>query len=370
MASRRTLQASLRYLLPATSLGGSLCYSACEEPTPSKNRLLFVGTGSSTGCPRPACPLLYSEASKQHLTPKLQELREDMAQYCVVSNLAGQGDPKTNKNYRNNPSLLISFVPPGESKPKNILIDAGKTFREGALRWFPDNGIATIDAIILTHQHMDAAGGLDDVRGFQHYINLHNRPAHVPPQSIPMPLYLAPPCHQSLQTSFPWLLPKPKKHQKEDPNAIQRHVASFQVTMMEHFQSYDIHGLKVWALPVMHGEDFVSLGFAFTVGQTNVLYLSDISRMLPETMTFIHDHLPPTDILVIDALHPTRRNPVHYSLEQAVALAEEIAPKQQTYLVGMNCDSFPPHEAANEMLRKKYGPKIQLAHDGLVLETR
>ena len=295
-----------------------------------------------------------------------------MTQFCHVSNLAAQGDPKYNKNYRNNPSLVLSFYDNKEQEQVNVIIDVGKTFREAALRWLPDAGVTQLDAIVLTHHHMDAAAGLDDVRGFQHYIGVNNknRPPNVPPRAKPMPLYLEEPCLLDLQDRFPWLLPKPKEEiskPKEKP-LVNRHVASFDVTVLQHFQPFTIRGLQITPLPVMHGEDLICLGFAFTLGNTNVIYLSDISRMLPETLEFIQTQLPPTDILIVDALHPTRKNPVHYSLDQAVELAQEhIRPRQQTLLVGSNCDSFPPHEETNEMLREKY-TNVQMAHDGLVLE--
>ena len=44
----------------------------------------------------------------------------------------------------------------------------GKTFRETAIRWILERGIdGSIDAILLTHEHVDAVAGLDDVRGIQ-----------------------------------------------------------------------------------------------------------------------------------------------------------------------------------------------------------
>jgi L-ascorbate metabolism protein UlaG (beta-lactamase superfamily) len=69
---------------------------------------------------------------------------------------------------------------------------------------------------------------------------------------------------------------------------------------------------------------------------------------------------------VLDSLLPVGENPVHFSLEKAVDLAKQIRPRQ-TYLMGMNCDSFPPHDEMNETLRKDYG-NVQFAHDGLELD--
>jgi len=70
----------------------------------------------------------------------------------------------------------------------------------------------------------------------------------------------------------------------------------------------------------MHGENLVSFGFAFSLGKSNVVYLSDISRMLPETHEYIHDKLGPTDVLIVDALSPDKTHTSHFCASQAVAL--------------------------------------------------
>lgn len=127
-------------------------FTECQETTPpSKKRpkLVFLGTGSSTGCPKPLCTLLFQDRAKA--SPAQQEF----ADICKVSNLAIKGDPKQNKDYRNNPSLLINHYEKGESR--NIVIDVGKTFREGALRWMPIHDIDSLDAIVLSHHHMVSA---------------------------------------------------------------------------------------------------------------------------------------------------------------------------------------------------------------------
>lgn len=61
----------------------------------------------------------------------------------------------------------------GRSGPKDqescILIDCGKTFRDGLLRLFPQHGLKTVSSLLLTHGHADAILGLDDIRDVQHY---------------------------------------------------------------------------------------------------------------------------------------------------------------------------------------------------------
>ena len=228
---------------------------------------------------------------------------------------------------------------------------------------------------------MDAAAGLDDVRGFQKWQlprgNLSTSQTASRPTAIPMPLHVSQICLDDLRERFPWLLPHHKNKRGEIKASVddkkpivpvvERHVASFDVHIFEPFRRFKpIEGLEIIPLPVMHGEDLVSYGFAFTVGNTNCVYLSDISRMLDETLDYILKSLPPTDILVVDALHPQRENAVHFNMEEALRLVEKIRPREMTYLVGMNCDSFLPHEEMNQQLRRKYG-NVQLAHDGLVI---
>jgi phosphoribosyl 1,2-cyclic phosphodiesterase len=294
-----------------------------------------------------------------------------LAPFCQVSNAAILGDPRRNKNYRNNPSVLLSL-----GNGKHVLIDAGKTFREGAVRWFPTHGVTSLDAIVLTHHHMDAAGGLDDVRGFQRWQGLGDAASSPSPyRAVPMPLYLSQSCLEDAQERFPWLLPKEASYltttgqdETKEKIVVERYVASFDVRIIEAFQSYNVEGIEIVALPVMHGEDLVSFGFAFTLGRLNVVYLSDISRMLPETLDFIRNRLPPTSVLVIDALHPTKRTPVHFTLEEALEVVKLIQPMEMTYLVGMNCDNFLPHDDMNRQLQALHG-KVRLAHDGLVLDA-
>jgi phosphoribosyl 1,2-cyclic phosphodiesterase len=421
-------------------------------------------------------------------TKEQQALRQQMESHCQVSRLAirpqggpsddddGTSNPKGNKNYRNNPSLLIHHYPSsslcsttiinnnntntnektGETAtttsatPKNVIIDVGKTFRETSLRWFPEFGITSLDAIVLTHQHMDAAAGLDDVRGFQTMsggrydapkpttttTTTNNRcsssddpqkqklkptpppPPPTLPRLVPMPLYLSQPCHDILSVQFPWLLPPPPLSQEiavpkdtgSDGNTVEvkRLVASFDVHIVENLTPFSIDsaGLTMIPLPVWHGEDLISLGFAFSVQSrrgrnggssssssdesvssssitnpsptqtttsttttTNVVYLSDISRMVPETLEYILTRLQPTDILIVDSLLWHDAHSVHYSLEQAVALRNQLQPRQATYLIGMNCDDFLPHDEMNEYLAQHYGKNvIVMAHDGLAIE--
>lgn len=344
--------------------------------------LLFLGTGSSTGCPKPLCAMKFSGDVTKSTFKKFE--KPDPTS-CKISHLAlAGGDPKSNRNYRNNPCLLIHHYDEQSQSYKNVVIDAGKTFRETALRWFPIHNVESLDAIILTHHHMDAAAGLDDVRGFQVSKKVDGKYVRKG-----TPLYLSDFCHLNLQSQFPWLLPKASGESimpQQDKNRpkVTRNVASFDVTIFQDYKEEVINGFKFTPLPVWHGDDLISHGFSFTVQPgpessskpLNVVYLSDISRMVPETLEFIQKKLPPTDILILDSLLWDKSHAVHFSMKEAIELSQVILPTMQTYLIGMSCDNFLPHDEMNEYLREKYGAckvdknsgAIAFAHDGLVVE--
>ena len=45
-----------------------------------------------------------------------------------------------------------------------------------------------------------------------------------------------------------------------------------------------------------------------------MVYLSDVSRVLPETLEWMSQR--PIDVLVVDALYKSRPHPTHFSLPQ------------------------------------------------------
>ena len=389
-------------------------------------KILFLGSGSSTGCPKPLCSLLFPPSFMSNHTSEsstLTKLQNEIGHKCKVSNIASIGNPIHNKNYRNNPSLLISHAndyqqheqkeqPSNDIEYKNVIIDVGKTFRETALRWMPLHSIYNVDAIVLTHEHADAMLGLDDLRGFQKRPHMYKKSNNQKnpsgkdkeqhsslPLFRPLPIYLSNECFQRVKQQFDYLVPKHLRSDNEsneskncfcdDPNRnqkpiVKRAVASLDYKIIEHFEPFDAAGLKMIPLPVMHGEDLICNGYAFSVvhhstdsnynskknmttrEKTNVVYLSDISRMIPETEEFILQKLPPTDILIIDSLMMKGTHPVHFSLEQALEIVKRFNPKQ-TYIVGINCDDFPEHDEANKLLQTMH-PNVQLAYDGLVIE--
>ena len=92
-----------------------------------KAKLTFLGTGTSQGVPMIGCD----------------------CEVCRSTDI---------KDKRLRASALVDY------DGFRILIDAGPDFRQQMLR----EGITHLDAILLTHNHKDHTGGLDDVRAFNY----------------------------------------------------------------------------------------------------------------------------------------------------------------------------------------------------------
>ena len=93
----------------------------------SKTKLTFLGTGTSQGVPMIGCG-------------------------CDVCR---SRDPR---DKRLRASVLVEY------EGMTILVDAGPDFRQQMLR----AGVSHLDAILLTHNHKDHTGGLDDIRAFNY----------------------------------------------------------------------------------------------------------------------------------------------------------------------------------------------------------
>ena len=75
---------------------------------------IFLGTGGSSGTPHLHCLLATRDTRVG-----------DRNVPCETCRMALEGDPRDNKNFRGNPSLLIRHRTP-DNGIENILIDAGK----------------------------------------------------------------------------------------------------------------------------------------------------------------------------------------------------------------------------------------------------
>ncbi|CAI5520100.1 unnamed protein product [Closterium sp. Naga37s-1] len=284
----------------------------------ARSDIVFVGTGTSEGIPRVSC-----------LTNPYK--------ICPVCEAATQPG---NRNRRRNTSLLIRHRTHGGADgpvTRNILIDAGKFFYHSALQWFPYHNIRHIDAVLITHSHADAIGGLDDLRDWT-----NNVQDDIPVFASQRDLTVMEKTHYYLM----------------DTSSL---VPGTAVSAL-HFHAIDtspfhVHGLQVTPLPVWHGANYLSFGYRFG----DVCYISDVSA-IPESTYPLLDNCK---LLILDALRPDRSSASHFGLPQALEEVRKIRP-QRTLFTGMM--HVMEHESVSAQLRQlqqQEGLDVDLAYDGM-----
>ncbi|OVA08164.1 Beta-lactamase-like [Macleaya cordata] len=283
-----------------------------QAPT-EESEIIFLGTGTSEGIPRVSC-----------LTNPLEK--------CSVCSKAVEPG---NKNRRLNTSILIRYAK--SSGRSNILVDAGKFFYHSALKWFPTFGLRTIDAVIITHSHADAIGGLDDLRDWTNNVQPH------------IPIYVANRDFEVMKKTHYYLV---------DTSVIipGAAVSELQFKIIQE-APFIIQDLEVTPLPVWHGSGYRSLGFRFG----NVCYISDVSEIPEETYPLLKD----CELLIMDALRPDRSSSTHFGLPKALEEVRKIKPKR-TLFTGMM--HLMDHDKVNEYLAtlmNTEGLDVQLSYDGL-----
>ncbi|XP_062215149.1 putative hydrolase C777.06c [Phragmites australis] len=304
----------------------------------SSSSLIFLGTGCSGALPDARCLI-------QPSTPP-----------CAVCSKALSLPPDRNPNYRCNTSLLIDYCR-DDGTQNYILVDVGKNFREQVLRWFVHHKVPSIDSIILTHEHADAVLGLDDVWVVQ--------PSSHRNDIEQVPIFLTQFTMDSVAARFPYLVKKKLGEGDDFARATQLDWRIIEGDIDKPFVS---SGLEFVPLPVMHGEDYVCLGFLFG-SRARVAYLSDVSRILPRTEHAISKSgAGQLDLLIIETnrLHGVGdARSCHLTLSQSLDAVKRICPKK-ALLIGMNHEF--EHHRENQMLAQwslREGIPVQLAHDGL-----
>ncbi|CBH12407.1 hypothetical protein, conserved [Trypanosoma brucei gambiense DAL972] len=333
----------------------------------------IVGSGVSTG------------------VPVIGHLSSDCA--CAEAFRDPQGPDR-----RNNVSLLITVRDAectgsdseDDRNAKHVLIDCGKTFRDAYFRVLAKHKVRYLDGLLLTHDHADAAGGVDDLRDLQRVTVDDASKCCTIEQYIST--YASEKTIESLRQQFgyivrnSWLMgPAPTtaeehelvvKRVREDREregqtdniGYRRSAALHLYTLPDtHPSSFYIPGFgenfPMYALPVEHGKGYMSLGFVFgrgvalrstgassCNGYSCVVYLSDVSEIPPNAMSFLHD-LVKIDVLFVDMLYgPEVSHPSHYCMDDTLQLVCELQPAR-TYAIGMYCDI--KHAAGNRLLKER-----------------
>lgn len=251
-------------------------------------KITFLGTGTSTGNPEIGCS-------------------------CPVCTSTDKRD------WRLRASVLI------ETEGKHILIDCGPDFRWQALRY----KITELDGVLITHEHYDHVGGLDDLRPF----------CRIKGVDVYAEKYVA----EAIQTRIPYVFSVHKY-----PG-----IPNLELHYINENELFTVAGINVIPIRVMHNKLPI---MGYRIG--NVAYLTDLKYIPEEEFAKLKD----LDVLIINALKKTEHIS-HETVNDALNNISRIQPKE-AYLIHM-CHRIGLHAVVD----KELPPHVHYSFDGLIVDT-
>lgn len=252
-----------------------------------KLKLTFLGTGTSTGVPEVGCT-------------------------CPVCTSSDTRDRR----------LRVSALV--ETDTARILIDCGPDFREQMMRVPFDR----LDGVLLTHEHYDHTGGIDDLRPFCRFGDID--------------IFADDLTCRHLRERLPYFFCE----------VLYPGVPRLHFHAIKPFRPISIQGVEVLPLQVMHGK-LPILGYR--IGDLG--FVTDMTDAPEETIS----KLKGVDTLVIGALRQ-RPHATHQTIDEAICVARQVGARE-VYLIHMN------HEAGLHAETDATLPEgVHLAYDGLTIE--
>ncbi len=209
-----------------------------------------------------------------------------------------------------------------------FVVDTGPDFRAQCLR----ENIRRVDAVLLTHSHIDHVVGFDDVRRFT-----------IPEEAV-MPVYGLPETLEALQRIFYFSF-----------NPVNRWRGYLKAEARPISGPFQIGQTEVIPVPVKHG-NVEAIGFLFMWhGRKICAYISDMKEAVAGTI----DALSGVDTLIVDALRHSP-HPTHMNFPEALAFAGNVGARQ-TWFTHIQCEIMHARE------EQKLPDGVKIAYDGLRL---
>ena len=179
---------------------------------------------------------------------------------------------------------------------RRIIIDCGPDFRQQMLH----TGVREIDAILLTHEHKDHTGGLDDVRA----LNFVDFPIiHV------VDIYATERTAATVRKDFDYAFAEDKY----------RGVPEMRLHEIDGVTPFNVKGIDIIPIAGSHSSRFRVTGFR--IGP--LAYMTDFKEISESEVA----KLEGVEVLVINALR-FAPHPSHFNVEDACAIARRVAPRR------------------------------------------
>lgn len=289
-------------------------------------KITILGTGTSCGVPQIGCPCEVCTSTDPH----------DKRLRC---------------------SALV------ETNGKRILIDCGPDFREQMLRI----NFQPLDAVLITHEHYDHVGGLDDLRPYSVFGDVD--------------VYAEKFCADHLVERIPYCFtPKDKRYpgvpainlihiephvpfvideNDSEPmrsEYLEDYVRQKRDAILDQIskdkESGAVKPVTIMPIRVMHGK-LPIVGFRID----NFAYITDMKTIPEEEFAYLEG----VEYLIVNGLRH-KEHPSHQTIEDAIAFSRKIGAKE-TWLIHMSHHIL-PHAKEQALLP----PHFHLAYDGEVIE--